>query len=98
MLPVFTFTAVVAGGGLLFEDGYTVSTVLDGYKSNIKVNPRSILHQSPPSDLFILLDSTASTFYSLSLSTTSNGMFLASIYFYFFLISHIKVKFRCSVT
>ncbi|KAL8534098.1 hypothetical protein ACS0TY_010204 [Phlomoides rotata] len=65
--------AAVAGGGLIFEDGYTVSTVLDGDKSNIKVNPHSILHQSPPSDLYILLDSAASTFYTLSLSTTSNG-------------------------
>ncbi|GFP96245.1 hypothetical protein PHJA_001768600 [Phtheirospermum japonicum] len=60
------------GGKLIFEDGYTVSTVLDGDKSNLKVNPHSILHQSPPSDLFVLLDSVASTFYTVSLPTISN--------------------------
>ncbi|KAL0334180.1 UNVERIFIED_CONTAM: hypothetical protein Sangu_1574200 [Sesamum angustifolium] len=63
---------VAAGGELVYEDGYTVSTVLDGDKSNHKVNPYSILHQSTPSDLFVLLDSAASTFYTVSLPTTSN--------------------------
>ncbi|KAL0357950.1 UNVERIFIED_CONTAM: hypothetical protein Scaly_1480700 [Sesamum calycinum] len=68
-----THQAVVAAGGeLVYEDGYTVSTVLDGDKSNLKVNPYSILHQSTPSDLFVLLDSAASTFYTVSLPTTSN--------------------------
>ncbi|KAK6160161.1 hypothetical protein DH2020_003542 [Rehmannia glutinosa] len=60
------------GEKLIFEDGYTVTTVLDGDKSNFKVNPHSITHQSPPSDLFVLLDSVASTFYTVSLLTTSN--------------------------
>ncbi|KAK6139236.1 hypothetical protein DH2020_027021 [Rehmannia glutinosa] len=60
------------GEKLIFEDGYTVTTVLDGDKSNFKVNPHSITHQSPPSDLFVLLDSVASTFYTVSLPTTSN--------------------------
>ncbi|KAL3631044.1 hypothetical protein CASFOL_024028 [Castilleja foliolosa] len=59
-------------GKLIFEDGYTVSTVLDGDKSDLKVNPHSIIHQSPPSDLFVLLDSVASTFYTVSLPTSSN--------------------------
>ncbi|XP_011086532.1 uncharacterized protein LOC105168235 isoform X1 [Sesamum indicum] len=63
---------VAAGGELVYEDGYTVSTVLDGDKSNLKVNPHSLLHQSTPSDLFVLLDSAASTFYTVSLPTTSN--------------------------
>ncbi|KAH6770759.1 hypothetical protein C2S52_015562 [Perilla frutescens var. hirtella] len=73
LIPV---QAAVEGGGgeLIFEDGYTVSTVLNGDKSNVQVNPQSILHQSPPSDLFIILDSVASTFYTASLPTTSNGM------------------------
>ncbi|KAG8366177.1 hypothetical protein BUALT_Bualt17G0049500 [Buddleja alternifolia] len=62
-----------AGGGLIFEDGYTVNTVLDGDKSNVIVNPHAIIHQSPPSDLFILLDSSASTFYTVSLPTASNN-------------------------
>ncbi|KAL6571798.1 hypothetical protein OROHE_002667 [Orobanche hederae] len=60
------------GEKLIFEDGYTVSTVLDGDKSNFKVNPHSIHHQSPLSDLFVLLDSVASTFYTVSLPSTSN--------------------------
>ncbi|KAH6809562.1 NHL domain-containing protein [Perilla frutescens var. frutescens] len=75
LIPV---QAAVGGGGgggggeLIFEDGYTVSTVLNGDKSNVQVNPQSILHQSPPSDLFIILDSVASTFYTASLPATSN--------------------------
>ncbi|KAK4402817.1 hypothetical protein Sango_1022400 [Sesamum angolense] len=70
-----THQAVVAAGGeLVYEEGYTVSTVLDGDKSNLKVNPYSILHQSTPSDLFVLLDSAASTFYTVSLPTTSNSI------------------------
>ncbi|KAK4429858.1 hypothetical protein Salat_1286500 [Sesamum alatum] len=67
-----THQAVVGGGELVYEDGYTVSTVLDGDKSNLKVNPHSVLHKSTPSDLFVLLDSAASTFYTVSLPTTSN--------------------------
>ncbi|KAG6426401.1 hypothetical protein SASPL_110624 [Salvia splendens] len=41
----------VAGGSeeIIYEDGYTVTTLINGDKSNIKVNPQSILHQSPPS-------------------------------------------------
>ncbi|KAL7091629.1 hypothetical protein ACP275_12G117300 [Erythranthe tilingii] len=66
-------------GGVVFEDGYTVSTVLDGDKSNVKVNPHSILHQSPPSDMFVLLDSVASTFYTVSLPTTSNDTVIKSL-------------------
>lgn len=80
---VLTFTAG-AGQDLIFEDGYKVFTVIDGDKSNIKVNPYSIIHQSPPSDLFILLDSVASTFYTVSLPTTSNGVYLDfNLKFYF---------------
>ncbi|KAG6426397.1 hypothetical protein SASPL_110620 [Salvia splendens] len=65
----------VAGGSeeIIYEDGYTVTTLINGDKSNIKVNPQSILHQSPPSDLFIILDSVASTFYTALLPTTSTS-------------------------
>ncbi|CAA3022967.1 Hypothetical predicted protein [Olea europaea subsp. europaea] len=59
----------VSGGNLLFEDGYTVSTVLNGDK--VKINPHSILPQSPSSNQFIILDSAASTFYIVSIPTTS---------------------------
>ncbi|KAL2519510.1 NHL domain-containing protein [Abeliophyllum distichum] len=58
-----------SGGKILFEDGYTVSTVLDGNK--VKVNLYSILPQSPFSNQLIVLDSAASTFYTVSLPTTS---------------------------
>ncbi|XP_022878214.1 uncharacterized protein LOC111396134 isoform X2 [Olea europaea var. sylvestris] len=61
----------VSGRNLIFEDGYTVSTVLDG--DNVKVNPHSILPQSPFSNQFIVLDSAASTFYTVSIPTTSQG-------------------------
>ncbi|GER32261.1 NHL domain-containing protein [Striga asiatica] len=57
------------GGKLIFEDGYTVTTVLDGDKTNLKVNPHSI-HQR--SDNFILLDSVASTFYTVLIPSSSN--------------------------
>ncbi|KAL9149523.1 hypothetical protein ABFS82_12G114700 [Erythranthe guttata] len=73
------FHQITAQGGVIFEDGYTVSTVLDGDKSNVKVNPHSILHQSPPSDAFVLLDSVASTFYTVSLPTTSNETVIKSL-------------------
>ncbi|XP_047960248.1 uncharacterized protein LOC125205396 isoform X1 [Salvia hispanica] len=65
----------VAGGSgeIIYENGYTVTTLINGDKSNIKVNPQSILHQSPPSDLFIILDSVASTFYTALLPTTSTS-------------------------
>ncbi|KAL2454837.1 NHL domain-containing protein [Abeliophyllum distichum] len=58
-----------SGGKILFEDGYTVSTVLDGNK--VKVNLYSILPQSSFSNQLIVLDSAASTFYTVSLPTTS---------------------------
>ncbi|CAA0814155.1 NHL domain-containing protein [Striga hermonthica] len=57
------------GGKLIFEDGYTVTTVLDGDKTNLKVNPHSI-HQR--SHHFILLDSVASTFYTVLIPSSSN--------------------------
>ncbi|GAA0150041.1 hypothetical protein LIER_09067 [Lithospermum erythrorhizon] len=48
---------------LLFEEGYTVTTVVDGDK--VHLNPNSVLAQHGLEKL-ILLDSSASTFYSLS--------------------------------
>ncbi|EYU29718.1 hypothetical protein MIMGU_mgv1a007227mg [Erythranthe guttata] len=80
--PVFfsvIFLMFVLFHQITAQDGYTVSTVLDGDKSNVKVNPHSILHQSPPSDAFVLLDSVASTFYTVSLPTTSNETVIKSL-------------------
>ncbi|KAF3656830.1 hypothetical protein T459_27585 [Capsicum annuum] len=54
-------------GEVIFEDGYSVSTVIDGNK--IKINPHSII---PVSGGFIILDSTASTFYTLSYNKDSD--------------------------
>ncbi|XP_057774632.1 uncharacterized protein LOC130993662 isoform X3 [Salvia miltiorrhiza] len=69
---ILTQVAGRSSGELIYEDGYTVTTIIDGDKSNVKVNPQSIIHQSPPSDLFIILDSVDSTFYTALLPTTSN--------------------------
>ncbi|XP_057774631.1 uncharacterized protein LOC130993662 isoform X2 [Salvia miltiorrhiza] len=71
---ILTQVAGRSSGELIYEDGYTVTTIIDGDKSNVKVNPQSIIHQSPPSDLFIILDSVDSTFYTALLPTTSNGV------------------------
>nr|GLL32748.1 uncharacterized protein LOC109171795 isoform X1 [Ipomoea trifida] len=49
---------------LVYEDGYSVTTVFDGNKLNI--HPHSVLPQPGSSDLF-LLDSTDSTVYALSI-------------------------------
>ncbi|KAJ7943614.1 NHL domain-containing protein [Quillaja saponaria] len=48
---------------LVLEDGYTVTTVIDGHK--LRINPHSILPRSGSSE-FIVLDLSTSTFYSLS--------------------------------
>ncbi|CAL5421365.1 unnamed protein product [Camellia sinensis] len=55
----------MAGSDIAFEDGYTVSTVIDGHE--FQINPRSILPQFGSSDL-IILDSANSAFYTVSIS------------------------------
>ncbi|KAI7998650.1 hypothetical protein LOK49_LG10G00423 [Camellia lanceoleosa] len=55
----------MAGSNIAFEDGYTVSTVIDSHEFHI--NPRSILPQFGSSDL-IILDSANSAFYTVSFS------------------------------
>jgi hypothetical protein len=49
---------------LVYEDGYTVSTVIDGNK--LKVNPHSVLPSFGSSDL-IVLDSTQSALFTVAL-------------------------------
>ncbi|KAK4715788.1 hypothetical protein R3W88_014126 [Solanum pinnatisectum] len=56
-------------GEVIFEDGYSVSTVIDGNK--IKINPYSIIPVSGDTH-FIILDSSASTFYTLSYNKDSD--------------------------
>ncbi|KAM7269382.1 hypothetical protein ACFE04_024879 [Oxalis oulophora] len=59
----------VSGNSILFEDGYTVKTIINGHKLNI--NPNSILPLIGSSD-FVVLDSANSVFYSVS-SPLSQG-------------------------
>ncbi|KAK4842069.1 hypothetical protein QYF36_015150 [Acer negundo] len=49
---------------LLLEDGYTVTTVIDGHK--LKINPYLVISQPGSSDL-IVLDSSGSRFYTFTL-------------------------------
>ncbi|XP_015575823.1 uncharacterized protein LOC8274773 isoform X2 [Ricinus communis] len=50
-------------GGLILEDGYTVTTIIDGHK--LEINPHAVLSRPQSSDL-ILLDSSHSTIYTIS--------------------------------
>ncbi|CAN4123987.1 unnamed protein product [Withania somnifera] len=50
-------------GEVIYEDGYSVSKVIDGNK--MEINPHSIIPVSGGTH-FIILDSSASTFYTLS--------------------------------
>ncbi|KAK7250540.1 hypothetical protein RIF29_33044 [Crotalaria pallida] len=53
------------------EDGYTVTTVLDGHKFNI--HPRSALHRPASSDL-VVLDSAGSVFYTMQFPLTQESV------------------------
>ncbi|GMP82835.1 hypothetical protein CsSME_00036972 [Camellia sinensis var. sinensis] len=64
-LLLFNLQVSMAGSDIAFEDGYTVSTVIDGHE--FQINPRSILPQFGSSDL-IILDSANSAFYTVSIS------------------------------
>lgn len=50
-------------GKIVLEDGYEVTTVVDGHKSGL--NPYTI-HALPGSSNLIVLDSSGSTFYTTS--------------------------------
>lgn len=67
--PNFNFDVFSASARLVFEEGYTVSTVLDGNK--VDVNPHFVLPRSASSDL-IVLDSERSAFFTVSF-TPSQG-------------------------
>ncbi|KDO82525.1 hypothetical protein CISIN_1g024317mg [Citrus sinensis] len=53
----------LVSSGLLLEDGYTVTTVIDGHQ--LEINPHSVIDRPGSSDL-IVLDSSRSAFYTLS--------------------------------
>lgn len=66
------------GGEIVFEEGYTVSTVIDGDK--LHINPYSVLSLYGSSSDLIILDSVKSTFYTVSFSD-SQGISKRSIDF-----------------
>lgn len=72
---------------MIYEDGYTVTTVFDGNKLNI--NPHSIASYKGSHDLF-LLDSSNSVFYTLSLPL-SQGNCLFHVFFFFLLIQFVGI-------
>ena len=57
---------------VIYEEGYTVTTVFDGNK--LKINPRSV-YPRPKSHDLLLLDSTKSVFYTLSLPLSQGNTF-----------------------
>ncbi|XP_059448588.1 uncharacterized protein LOC132179823 isoform X2 [Corylus avellana] len=63
LLLLFNLASLHVSAGIVLEDGYTVSTVIDGHKLNI--NPHSILPRFGSSD-FVVLDSAGSAFYTVS--------------------------------
>lgn len=77
---------------MVLEDGYTVTTVIDGHK--LGINPYSVLPWPGSSDLLVL-DSSGSAFYTVSFpasgSQGSNTNYLLETAFYFN-ISNTQVK------
>ncbi|XP_044494697.1 uncharacterized protein LOC123217668 isoform X3 [Mangifera indica] len=62
-LALFISLSTLVSSELLLEEGYTVTTVIDGHQ--LKINPYSVVPRPGSSDL-ILLDSVNSLFYALS--------------------------------
>ncbi|WJX87880.1 hypothetical protein P8452_70024 [Trifolium repens] len=72
-LIIFTlFSLNVQPKRVISEDGYTITTVLDGHK--LHINPFSVLQRPTFSDL-IILDSTNSTFYTVQLPISQESVF-----------------------
>ncbi|GAU50245.1 hypothetical protein TSUD_188970 [Trifolium subterraneum] len=66
------FSLYVQPKRVISEDGYTITTVLDGHK--LHINPFSVLQRPTFSDL-IILDSTNSTFYTVQLPISQESVF-----------------------
>ncbi|XP_050237838.1 uncharacterized protein LOC126687338 isoform X2 [Mercurialis annua] len=73
LLFIFSFliNAPPNHADLILEDGYTVTTVIDGHK--LKISPHSVLPRSHLSDL-VLLDSSRSAFYTLSFPISQDSV------------------------
>lgn len=71
-LAIFSFFLIISSPDLInvsakivYEDGYTVSTVIDG--NHINLNPHSVLSGSDSLNDLVVLDSSNSVFYTFSL-------------------------------
>ncbi|GLT50297.1 hypothetical protein SLA2020_237900 [Shorea laevis] len=75
LLAVFllfnTAATFTVSSKLVLEDGYEVTTVIDGHK--LKINPHAVLALPGSSDL-IVLDSSSSVFYTLSFPLSNESV------------------------
>ncbi|XP_037495608.1 uncharacterized protein LOC105649868 isoform X4 [Jatropha curcas] len=76
LVVVFFFTVLLnvvsIDAELILEDGYTVTTVIDGHQ--LKINPHAVLSRPGSSDL-IILDSSNSVFYTVSIPISQSSGF-----------------------
>ncbi|GKV14482.1 hypothetical protein SLEP1_g25357 [Rubroshorea leprosula] len=70
LLAVFLLFNTVSSK-LILEDGYEVTTVIEGHK--LKINPHAVLPRPGSSDL-IVLDSSSSVFYSISFPLSNESV------------------------
>ncbi|XP_041011981.1 uncharacterized protein LOC121255631 isoform X2 [Juglans microcarpa x Juglans regia] len=68
---IFNLASFHALPDVVLEDGYTVSTVINGHK--LRMNPHSVLPRSGSSDL-IVLDSANSVFYTISFPASQESV------------------------
>ncbi|GKV14480.1 hypothetical protein SLEP1_g25357 [Rubroshorea leprosula] len=75
LLAVFllfnTAATFTVSSKLILEDGYEVTTVIEGHK--LKINPHAVLPRPGSSDL-IVLDSSSSVFYSISFPLSNESV------------------------
>ncbi|KAK1362159.1 Six-bladed beta-propeller [Heracleum sosnowskyi] len=71
-LYFLTLASFSVCGELLYEEGYTVTTILDGNKREI--NPHSVLPSYTTSSDLIVLDSSGSAFHTLSFRDSREGV------------------------
>jgi hypothetical protein len=72
----------VTGDQIMLEDGYMVTTVLDGHKLNI--NPHAVQLRSSE---IVVLDSSRSVFYTLPFPISQGNNFISRYCFFFFFLS-----------
>lgn len=71
LLAAFYLFFNIASSDLVLEDGYEVTTVIDGHK--LKINPHSVLLRPGSSDL-IVLDSSRSLIYTVSFPLSNESL------------------------